>query len=194
MRRFATLCCGMMVFILGSPTLGAAPKPRKAPPGDTAPATAKAPTAGEPTARDVAARRTAPPPKAYQLAEPSPAVKRRVKKLRLDGNIMMYTGMGLSGLGLATTIAGVVLIALHRGTIMQNAGIGSLIGGAVALAGGVVLWAVGQSRYNKAGELLIKAKLRQARIEEPSPKGSGSGAHALVLPKTHTVFSAQLRF
>jgi hypothetical protein len=158
--------------------------------GPAAEPRAAEPRTGEPRADP--GRRAAPRPSEYKLAEPSPEVKTRVKKIRSGAKIMMYTGHGLSGLGLAATVAGAVLISVARGEGMQTGGIASLIVGAATLAGGAALWGVGRWHMNRAELLLIKAQMRQVRLLDPTQRKHG--AHALALPKTHTVFSAQLRF
>lgn len=126
------------------------------------------------------------------MAEPSPAVKQQLKGLRTTGKILMYTGYGLSGFGLASTIVGAVLIAIHQGPKMQTIGIATLITGVATLAGGAALWGVGRWRMDQADLLLIRAQMRQVQLQDPAPPRSGS--RALVLPTTHTIFSAQLRF
>ncbi len=201
MRRLVTsVLCGSLTLLLTCASLAAAPArrsepaPRGAPTGE--PRTAE-PRAGDSQPREPGAepgRRVAPRPRKYTLAEPSPEVKLKIKRIRTGANIIMYTGYGLSALGLVSTIAGAVLVGLNRGQGMQTGGTAALIVGAATLAGGAALWAVGRGRMNKADLLLIKAQMRQVQLLDPTRRRPGAPPPALALPKAHTVFSAQLRF
>jgi len=199
MRRLVTSAlCGSLTLVLTCASLAAAPKRRSkpAPRGAIAGEPRRAePRAGEPRSGEPTAdprRRIAPRPRKYTLAEPSPEVKLRIKRIRSGGKILMITGYALSGLGLVSTIAGAVLVGMNRGPRMQTAGVVNLIVGASVLAGGASLWGVGRWRMNKADLLLIKAQMRRVHLRDPTPHRPG--AHASALPGTHMVFSAQLRF
>lgn len=198
MRRLATsTLCGSLTLVFTFASLAAAPAKRSAPAPRGAPAgaPAAAPRAGEPRLGEPGAEpgvRVAPRPKAYQLADPSPAVKKRSKRMKRDAKIMMYTGVSVSGVGLLGTIAGAVLIGVTDGRGAQRAGIINLIVGSTCIVAGVALWAIGRGHMNKAELLIIKAQLRMAKIVEPN--GHHPLAHPATLPKSQTVLSWQLRF
>lgn len=202
MRRLATSAlCGSLTLLFTIASLAAAPAKRSGPAPRGAPtgAPAAAPRAGEPSPGEPGAepgRRVAPRPKAYKLADPSPAVKKRAKRMNRDAKIMMYTGISLSGVGLMSTIAGAVLISVTDRQGVQRGGIIGMIVGSACIVAGVALWAVGRGHMNKAELLIIKAQLRMAKIVEPSGHRQMAypAAHPMSLPKSQTVLSWQLRF
>ncbi len=208
MRRSAIFAlCGTLVLGLTCDSLAEArsrarrsrpakpAKPAKAAKAAKAAKPTKATNSTEPTRSVEPARptvRLAPRPRSYQLAEPSPEVKLRIKRIRSGANIILYSGYGLSGFGLVSTVTGLVLIGVAQGGTLQTAGIATLITGAITLAGGTAIWAVGRTRMNKADLLLIQAQMRQVQLHDPTQRRPET--HALTPPKTHTVFSARLRF
>ncbi len=193
MRRSAIFAlCGTLVLGLTCDSLAEArSRARRSRPAKPAkPAKATEPTRSVEPARPTV--RLAPRPRSYKLAEPSPEVKLRIKRIRSGANIILYSGYGLSGFGLVSTITGLVLIGVAQGGTLQTAGIATLITGAITLAGGTAIWAVGRTRMNKADLLLIQAQMRQVQLHDPTQRRPET--HALTPPKTQTVFSARLRF
>jgi hypothetical protein len=191
MRRLTTLAlCGSLVFLFTCDSLAASPARRSKPAATDK--SAKTVTPAKLDAPPRSAPKSAPKPQTYKLAVPSPEVKLRIDRLRSGARILQYTGYGLSGFGLLSTLTGVVLISVAQGGTPQKVGIATLITGVVILAGGTAVWAVGRVRMNKADNLLIKAQMRQVQLTDPAERRPES--HALTLPKTHALFSAQLRF
>lgn len=195
-RLLVPALCGSLMLLLPGASLTAAPKKRARPAPRAAAARGVSPTpaeagAAEPTSAP--ARRLAPRPRHYTLAEPSPEIQLKVKRIRKGGDALMISGYALSGIGLAGTIVGAVLIGIADGPKMQTGGTISLITGAATLALGATLWAIGRWRSNKADLLIIKARLRQVQLQDPN-RQRDRRAHGLAPPQSQTVFSAQLRF
>lgn len=162
----------------------------------TAPATrATAPTTPESRAASTPPPRTAEPgtPRPRPLVlEAEPEVLARATAAKKTAKRMMHAGIGLSIAGLVITAVGATIIGVGPDRK------GMVLGGTVALAvgtasavTGVVVWAVGAKRYERAERLIFDSMTRKVMLLEPLPRREPlPGAP----PPAHTVLAWSCRF